>query len=486
VAAAFDSAHPDQAGFLTTPADVIRERELHRWQERCRHDVALADAPWPRTQALALLDAIIGSLATNETAAVDAAARAWARSSPSVSTLVRQMGALREVLADDDVCAFPDLDDRLARIMDQATVTATAAALAELEDAAHTDALTGVGNRRALEAAAKAALAAAERGGDVVSFAVIDLDGLKAINDTHGHAAGDHAIAGLTEALGHALRDTDQLFRIGGDEFVALLPKAAPDAVAESMARAAIDAPVFSWGVASAPDDGTRLEDLLDAADQRLYDGRRRARIGMSREPAADGDPGDAPATPAVPGGGRPVTTAPSASSGAAGSGTTPATATGASSMPWARPAVPGAQSRRRRRGIVAAVLVASAGLGVALYFLTKPSPGRPANGGTPGHHSPSAPVPARRIGGPVPGGTTGAGASPSGSASSGGASGTTGTGTSTGSGGTGTAGTATVGSTHQAGTPDPTTPPTTAPGATTTTLPTLPSLPTTTVPALP
>ena len=371
MAGAFDSAPEDHWASLGTSLDVLGDREHHRWEDRCRAQAVLAGAPWPGPEARALVEAILGSLASNDSQPVVTAARAWAHTSPSVSTLVRQMGVLREVLSADDVCAFPGLDDRLVRIMDQATTTATAAALTELEDAALTDALTGVGNRRALETAAIAALASADRSDLVVSIVVIDLDGLKSINDTDGHAAGDRAIAGLTESLRAALRDTDQMFRIGGDEFVALLPFAPIDTVTELMSRAReCDAPAFSWGAATAPEDGTDLETLLARADERLYEWRRTTR--------GTGRPGTLlRAVPAL-----------AAHRDDALGARADGTFVGAS------------LARRRRRvrhiRVVGAVLVLSALLGVALHFLVKSHSGRPSH--VPGHngsqHSPTPGTP--------------------------------------------------------------------------------------------
>ena len=350
--------------------DAVGDREHHHWEQRCRAQGDVGGGGWPAPEARALVDAIVSSLPSGDTTPVVAAARTWARTSSSVSTLVRQMGTLRQVLADDDVRAFPDLDDRLGRIMDQATTAATAAALAQLENAALTDALTGVGNRRALERAATAALAAGVRAGHPLSIVVMDLDGLKRINDTEGHAAGDRAIAGLTESLRHALRDSDQLFRIGGDEFVAMLPMAPIETVHELMARAAEpEAPSFSWGAATAPDDGKGLDVLLSVADERLYESRRTARRSRAQKE--------------VP--------APSTLAGAA-------VALGAGSAVRRRFARP---SGRGWIWLVAAILLLSAAAGVGAHLLLRPSP---------------RPVPPPRSHGhaavPGPAGSTGQGAS--------------------------------------------------------------------------
>src|SRR5205085_12344787 len=85
--------------------------------------------------------------------------------------------------------------------------------------AARTDALTGLLNRRALDALLKEWDGARFSG----TVAVLDLNGLKAINDGHGHAAGDAAIQLVARALKGLFRITDPVFRTGGDEFLVLL-----------------------------------------------------------------------------------------------------------------------------------------------------------------------------------------------------------------------------------------------------------------------
>ncbi|HUR49656.1 MAG TPA: GGDEF domain-containing protein [Acidimicrobiales bacterium] len=151
-------------------------------------------------------------------------------------------------------------------------------ALSELEAlrrAALVDPLTGLWNRRGLEDDLVQRLAVATRGGRTVTVVVGDLDGLKAINDQLGHAAGDEALRALAAALGVALRTTDTAYRIGGDEFVLLLPDTEADEVEVVMARVSAEAPAFSWGAASFPSDGIDGAALIELADQRMLEGRR-------------------------------------------------------------------------------------------------------------------------------------------------------------------------------------------------------------------
>jgi diguanylate cyclase (GGDEF)-like protein len=94
-----------------------------------------------------------------------------------------------------------------------------------------------------------------------------------------GHASGDARLRALGTALDAGLRIGDSAYRIGGDEFVILLPELDQEevvGVAERMRSAG--APPFSWGAASFPEDGAEPTDLLAAADARLYAERRRRR----------------------------------------------------------------------------------------------------------------------------------------------------------------------------------------------------------------
>ena len=92
----------------------------------------------------------------------------------------------------------------------------------ELRQLAHIDALTGLWNRRRLEGELAQRVSDYHRYGQSSAVVVFDLDGLKAINDTHGHVIGDDYLRSLTELLGERLRRGDMMFRYGGDEFVVL------------------------------------------------------------------------------------------------------------------------------------------------------------------------------------------------------------------------------------------------------------------------
>ncbi|MCB2136014.1 MAG: GGDEF domain-containing protein [Rhodobacteraceae bacterium] len=100
----------------------------------------------------------------------------------------------------------------------------------EAEERALTDALTGLANRRALDLALEAAIASTARGRHPFALLHVDLDLFKAVNDTLGHAAGDHVLVHVAQVLKSVTRKYDVVARVGGDEFVLLLPDTVEEA----------------------------------------------------------------------------------------------------------------------------------------------------------------------------------------------------------------------------------------------------------------
>jgi diguanylate cyclase (GGDEF)-like protein/PAS domain S-box-containing protein len=150
---------------------------------------------------------------------------------------------------------------------------------------ADTDSLTGLANRRALERTLEAALARAGTRARSVGLLMMDLDGFKAINDTHGHAAGDEALREVARRLRRCVRERDLVARLGGDEFVVVLTDLGgrSGAVLDSMERIqeALAEPIqfngtklglgAAMGVATFPADGGNAADLLAHADRAMY-----------------------------------------------------------------------------------------------------------------------------------------------------------------------------------------------------------------------
>jgi diguanylate cyclase (GGDEF)-like protein len=148
---------------------------------------------------------------------------------------------------------------------------------AEMQELAARDKLTGLYNRRLFEEQFDAAVARSQRNGEQLSLLVVDLDGLKRINDLGGHPAGDEALRALADALVECCRAGDIPCRLGGDEFAVILPGANPDdaiKVAERAQESLIRrGPSFSFsgGVARAATNLGSSYDLYRSADIAAY-----------------------------------------------------------------------------------------------------------------------------------------------------------------------------------------------------------------------
>jgi diguanylate cyclase (GGDEF)-like protein/PAS domain S-box-containing protein len=165
-----------------------------------------------------------------------------------------------------------------------------------LESEATTDPLTGLPNRRLFEQHARSAVAYARRAGRAVGVLYLDLDGFKAINDTLGHSAGDALLREVGARARTGARESDIVARIGGDEFVVLLPDLRPasaEAVAESVARRLVELvaePIdldgrscrvgASVGISLFPRDAEDEKLLLERADRSMYERKRNAESG--------------------------------------------------------------------------------------------------------------------------------------------------------------------------------------------------------------
>jgi diguanylate cyclase (GGDEF)-like protein len=168
-------------------------------------------------------------------------------------------------------------------------VTETKELLSRLERLASTDALTGVDNRRCFFEHAERELELARRRGSALSFAMMDLDHFKKVNDRHGHAAGDAALVAACDACRAALRSTDILCRYGGEEFMVILPDASPakamdilERVRRNIAALIVSDPAsaqpfgltVSIGLAGLDGEGGPFEDLevyIRRSDEALY-----------------------------------------------------------------------------------------------------------------------------------------------------------------------------------------------------------------------
>jgi two-component system cell cycle response regulator len=217
----------------------------------------------------------------------------------------------------DDYLAKPlDLDELRARLIAAERVTALHSRLAEqahalelsnqkLFEMARTDPLTGLGNRLELRETLIALQARAERYNHSYALAMCDLDRFKGYNDTRGHVAGDDVLRRVSDILTETTRDTDSVYRYGGEELLIVLPEqtlASAELAGERIRRAVAGAGIahpanapfgivtISIGIAAYDQtSGHSFDHVIAEADAALYEAKNagRNRIAIARTPVS-------------------------------------------------------------------------------------------------------------------------------------------------------------------------------------------------------
>lgn len=183
-------------------------------------------------------------------------------------------------------------------VAEAAPVVANLRNLAIAEIRAATDGLTGLPNQRAVHDMVKRAAALAGRTASPMALVLFDLDHFKAINDTYGHGKGDEVLAAVGAITADTLRGSDFVGRLGGEEFVAVLPATDRTGGLEAAEKlraaiATITVPgidrriTASFGVAVMPDDAGEPELLLREADRALYSAKNAGRNRVETVSAA-------------------------------------------------------------------------------------------------------------------------------------------------------------------------------------------------------
>jgi diguanylate cyclase (GGDEF)-like protein/PAS domain S-box-containing protein len=261
---------------LATGQAYVTERQLRRkdgsvfW---CKMVAKAIDPKHPEEGAIAIYDDITAERATLASleASRDAAEASREVLERAVAERTAELQAANERLQ--------------AEIADRRQAETRAQHLAD-----H-DPLTGLPNRRLLEDRLTQALAASQRNGKQTAVMFVDLDRFKNINDTLGHAAGDKVLKEVAERLVRQLRVVDTICRIGGDEFVVVLPEIKRASDAANVAAKILEAVALpflvddrdlsftsSIGISVFPDDGRDAESLIRNADAAMYHAKETGR----------------------------------------------------------------------------------------------------------------------------------------------------------------------------------------------------------------
>jgi len=180
------------------------------------------------------------------------------------------------------------------RILAGAAVEASAAlsraySHRQAEARATSDALTGLPNRRYFDEMC-GLLAKRRRAEDAIGILMVDIDRFKALNDTHGHAVGDEVLRSVAGAIASAVREDDVPARYGGEEFAVLLRNPSRDEAFEvgerireavatlDLSAQGVAATSVSVGVAVAEEPGELIPDIIERADQALFEAKRTGR----------------------------------------------------------------------------------------------------------------------------------------------------------------------------------------------------------------
>jgi diguanylate cyclase (GGDEF)-like protein len=185
-----------------------------------------------------------------------------------VSTLTSETMAFLQVLSDYAAIAIQNVR-----------------AVERIQELTITDDCTGLFNSRHLFPVMESELERSRRFSHPFSLIFIDLDHFKRVNDLHGHLTGSRLLAEIARTIKHNVRGIDSAFRYGGDEFIVLLPQTSKDAaleVTQRLLHALRDTPYLlseglelrmlaSFGIASYPEDGESIEEIIRVADEMMY-----------------------------------------------------------------------------------------------------------------------------------------------------------------------------------------------------------------------
>lgn len=228
-------------------------------------------------------------LTGEETGELDVACADLVRQDLDPGTVIRITTILAETFTDEVGTQSGAVTKSLVSTLGHVCGLLTTTMVHDVEESARRDALTGLENRIAWDAALADQLGYGE-----LTLVIIDLDGLKRVNDEEGHLAGDEYLRKFAADLRAAIPDGARAYRFGGDEYSVIMPHgsvSATESVLEDLAGIDGVAP-FSYGTATSPREGRDAETLKRLADERMYAMKRerkgtRDRSGAEPAPVA-------------------------------------------------------------------------------------------------------------------------------------------------------------------------------------------------------
>jgi diguanylate cyclase (GGDEF)-like protein len=259
---------------LLTPEQL--ERVYNAWRRAMRQDPLLSRVAMPELRSLA--HAFNHALTGDESGELADACTGLVRGDLDATNVVRITTFLAQTFTDEAGTESGAVTKSLVSTLGYVCGLMMTTMVADASAVARRDSLTGLENRRAWDEAIQMQLQSGP-----VEVAMIDLDGLKKINDTQGHEAGDAYIAKFAADLRKAVRDPVRAYRFGGDEYALLAPAGAGSALQQVLETLASTAgvPPFSYGVANSAERGGDANALLVLADGRMYEMKRRRRSSI-------------------------------------------------------------------------------------------------------------------------------------------------------------------------------------------------------------
>jgi diguanylate cyclase (GGDEF)-like protein len=260
-------------------------RVISAWRRCLRLDPLLSRIAMPDLQPFAI--AFNNALTGEDDGQLIESCNSLVRSKLEPATVVRVTTLLAETFTDEANTNSGAVRKSLVSTLGHVCGLLMTTMVADVSELARRDSLTGLENRRAWDEALSEKIASPED----FSLAMIDLDGLKAINDGQGHEAGDNHLKKFAVALRKGIIESGQVFRFAGDEYAVLVSCGGSNLQAqlEDLSRADAVA-AFSFGVADTISDGRNLEQLVKAADDRMYSMKKAHKelIGASSSTPAD------------------------------------------------------------------------------------------------------------------------------------------------------------------------------------------------------